>query len=1392
MAPLQRSARRARPRNPRAFLTARDDLEVRLVPALVGTSVLAPSVLVQPGSQPIEPDGGSGSPSGYTPQQIRTSYGINDIRFGSITGDGTGQTIAIVDAYDDPGLVDSAASNFSTSDLAEFDQAFGLPDPPSFTKLNQYGGTTGLPGTDPAGAGSSSGNWEYEEAMDVEWAHVIAPAANIVLVEANSSSVDDLYSAISIAANLPGVSVVSLSWGSSEYSGESFWDSYFETPTGHQGVTFVAASGDGGSPGIYPASSPNVVAAGGTTLTLDSNGEYESETAWSASGGGVSAYESEPAYQDGVQTTGYRTTPDVAFLADRSTGVPVYDSYDNTGGGPWNEMGGTSLAAPSWAALIAIADQGRVAFGGTTLDGATQTLPALYSLPSTDFHDITSGSNGGYNAGPGYDEVTGLGTPVANLLVPDLASYGMPDQLVVTAQPPGSISAGSPFGLTVEVESPNGQLITGATGTVTLSLANDSGGAALNGTLTATINQGVATFSGLSIDQAGTGYSLLVSGNGLDSATSGSFNVLPGTTSQLVISTQPSASLTAGDAFGLTVSVEDLYGNLETSYDGSVTLALGANPDGGSLGGDLTIPVSGGVADFSGLALDQAGTGYTIQATASGPSPATTQSFNVTPATPVQLVVTTQPATTITAGAGFGLSVSIEDAYGNLETTDSGTVAVNVSAGPAGAGLGGTVSLTALNGVASFSRLTLNRAGSDYTLQASSAGLTAATTSAFVVNPAAPEQLVITAQPPASVTAGAGFGLSVSVEDVYGNLETSDGGNLSVSLTGGPASASLIGALTLPASGGVADFSGLTLDNAGTGYAIHVAGTGLSGATTSSFSVTPAVPVQLAITAAPPASLTAGSAFALSATIEDAYGNLETTDNNNVSLALSSRPSGASLGGILTIPATGGVASFSGLTLDQAGSGYSIQVASMGLTTATTTSFAVNPAAPAQLVITAQPPTSIMAGRSFGVAVAVEDAFGNTEPSYDGDITLALMAGAAGTSLGGDLTIPTVDGVAAFSNLSLDRSASGYTIQANGDNLTDATTTAFQVTHAAASQWVMVAQPPANLTAGQPFGFTVAAEDPFGNIVTGFDGSVSAALAHDLAGAPLSGVLTVNADNGLAHFSGLTIDKAGAGYTLSVTAANLSATPTDPINVSPATATRLVVTVQSPASITAGSGFGLVVTAEDPFGNVDTSFQGNVTASLAPALNAGVFNGTTTVSAVNGVAQFSGLTLTRAAAGDSLQLASAGLSPTTTTPFAVNPGAPTQVVLISQPPGKVPALQPFTFTAAVEDAFGNIVTTYNGSVTVALTDNPGHARFHGSFTVQASAGVAVFDGSMSKSKPRSKGDSTLSVSALGLSSATSDVFKVAHPNPASSVFATRFRHGQLRSHALRPASRGSH
>ena len=326
-----------------------------------------------------------------------------------MAGDGSGQTIAIVVAYDDPNI---------SSDLKQFDRQFGLSDPPSFTKYVQAGLTQSDPG------------WALETALDVEWAHAMAPKANIALVEARSASLNDLFGAVNYARSLSGVVAVEMSWGTGEFYGQNAYDSLFTTPAGHigggglaGGVTFVAASGDSGAwyGTSYPATSPNVLAVGGTTLRLGANSSYSSEQGWSGSTGGFSALEPAPSYQLGVQgatglSYGLRTTPDVAMVGDPSTGLSVYSTVPNGDQSGWFTVGGTSASAPLWAGLIAVADQGLTLAGKGSL-GAAQA--ALYSIPSSAFHQVTSGFNG-YSAGSGYNLVTGLGSPIANRVVAGL------------------------------------------------------------------------------------------------------------------------------------------------------------------------------------------------------------------------------------------------------------------------------------------------------------------------------------------------------------------------------------------------------------------------------------------------------------------------------------------------------------------------------------------------------------------------------------------------------------------------------------------------------------------------------------------------------------------------------------------------------------------------------------------------------------------------------------------------------------------------------------------------------------------------------------------------------------------------------------------------------------
>ncbi len=377
----------------------------------------------------------------YDPAQIRTVYGIDALSAGVSTPlDGTGQTIAIVDAYDDPSIfpaLDAFDSQFGlTATGPSLYQQYG-PASTFLTVLNQAGQATSLPGSDPNGPGTD--NWEVEEALDVEWTHAIAPGARIILVEADSQSLSDLMAGVATAATQPGVSVVSMSWGFPEgqavlQSDEAAYDSVLTTP----GVSFVASTGDfGAADPEYPAFSPNVVAVGGTSLFLNANGSYNSETGWGyfsnslgtsiGSGGGVSLYEPEPAYQEGVQSTGMRSTPDVSLVADPATGAWIADPYNLSGSDPFEVVGGTSLSAPAWAGLLALANQGRALSGEPSFNSAspTETQQALYSLPQSDYNVIASGSNG-YSANPGYNLVTGLGTPAASLLVSDLVAYHGP------------------------------------------------------------------------------------------------------------------------------------------------------------------------------------------------------------------------------------------------------------------------------------------------------------------------------------------------------------------------------------------------------------------------------------------------------------------------------------------------------------------------------------------------------------------------------------------------------------------------------------------------------------------------------------------------------------------------------------------------------------------------------------------------------------------------------------------------------------------------------------------------------------------------------------------------------------------------------------------------------
>jgi len=333
------------------------------------------------GRPPIHQFGGvSNTPAGMSPDQIKRAYNLPE--------SGGSGIIAIIGAYDDKTI---------EKDLNIFSQQFNFPactsDNGCFVKHAM-------------GTSSNSG-WAMETSLDVEWSHAIAPQAKILLVEAKTPSGKNLLDAIDYARSVPGVVAISMSWGGAEFSDEVALDNHFVDPSGK--ITFFASSGDNGSGASWPAASPNVVAVGGTKLTLSQTGTVSSETAWAGSGGGVSAYEPEPQHQTDYAITkanGHRAIPDVAFNAAPQSGFSIYKTTGKSKKG-WYVVGGTSAGAPQWAAIKAL---------GLSADNDKFYADKASANNANFFRDIKSGTNGdcGYycQARKHYDYVTGLGSPL--------------------------------------------------------------------------------------------------------------------------------------------------------------------------------------------------------------------------------------------------------------------------------------------------------------------------------------------------------------------------------------------------------------------------------------------------------------------------------------------------------------------------------------------------------------------------------------------------------------------------------------------------------------------------------------------------------------------------------------------------------------------------------------------------------------------------------------------------------------------------------------------------------------------------------------------------------------------------------------------------------------------
>jgi subtilase family serine protease len=339
----------------------------------------------------LKPNATSATPTGYGPSDLQDAYGLAD----AAASNGSGETIAIVDAYDDPNAEADLATYRSYYGLSACTTANGC-----FKKVSQTGSTTSLPTAD--------SGWAGEISLDLDMVSAIAPNANILLVEAKSSSMANLGTAVNRAVTL-GAKFVSNSYGGSESSSDTSYDSsYFN----HPGVAITVSAGDEAYGAEYPAGSKYVTAVGGTKLSTSSTTRGWTESVWKTSstegtGSGCSAYDAKPSWQTDTGCT-KRMISDVSAVADPATGVSVYDSYGDDGTG-WNTYGGTSASAPIIASVYALA--------GTP---GSSDYPASYpyaAAGTSALNDVTSGNNGSCTtsyfctAKSGYDGPTGWGTP---------------------------------------------------------------------------------------------------------------------------------------------------------------------------------------------------------------------------------------------------------------------------------------------------------------------------------------------------------------------------------------------------------------------------------------------------------------------------------------------------------------------------------------------------------------------------------------------------------------------------------------------------------------------------------------------------------------------------------------------------------------------------------------------------------------------------------------------------------------------------------------------------------------------------------------------------------------------------------------------------------------------
>ena len=903
----------------------------------------------------------------------------------------------------------------------------------------------------------------------------------------------------------------------------------------------------------------------------------------------------------------------------------------------------------------------------------------------------------------------------------------------------------------VQIEDVNGNPCKTDFATVKLSITAGTGtsGASLQD-CTPSTQFGETIYTGCAINepnQPGSSYTLTATDtvDGL-TATSNPFDVSEGVAAQLKFITQP-VNGTGGTPFAtaaqpITVWIEDAQGNRVVTDTSTVTLAIGTNPGGGTLSG-CTGTTSGGIATFSGCAIDKIGTGYTLTATDAAdnltiPS-APSQTFNITPGQPYRLAFTTQPGTTV-AGDSFSTQpvVTLLDAGGNTATVPPGStnaVGLSIGANPGGGILSGCTETTTA-GVANFSGCSISKPGNGYTLVATDTtnpAVLSATSSPFnIVTPALTSfKVVSTTNNP---TAGSPFNVTITGLDQSGFTFPALTGTQTIAFSG-PSSSPNGHAPTYPASvsftGGIGTAAVTLYDAQTTTLTATLSSTqqGSVTGTSGNITVSPlATPVSF--TVANPGTQTAGTAFSETITAADQYGNAASGYTGNHTLTFSGptkAPNGKAASYSNPVNFAGGVGTTT-MTLYDAQSTTLTASATTPTLTGTSTSFTVNPGAPGSFAVSN--PGTQTAASAFGVTITATDAYGNAAANYSGPQTIAF----SGPSNSPNGTAPVYPTSVTFT--------SGVGT-ASGITLYDAQTTSLTVTQGGATGnsgnftvngtgtvGTFALSNIGTQTAGTAFNVTVTAADPYGNPSSGYAGTKVVTFSGP-SNSPNGHVPTYPASvtftGGVGTASITLFDAQTTTLTATATGPNLTGT-SNSFTVNGRSASAFSVT--NPGTQTVGTPFNLTITAVDAYGNTDTgynppnfstvnlsgptnapdgtapNYQGNfcffgcfTNGVLTPQVTLYDAQTTTIMASVNGITG-------------------------TSTSFTVNPGGTVDFNVTGYPsPTTAGVASNVTVTAV--DANDNVATGYTG--TVHFTSSDAQAILPANYTfASGDAGTHVF------------------------------------------------------------------